>query len=161
MGLGGGGQGAVGVVGLGERGPEDGHHRVAHELHDGPVLVEDGPVHGRPVGVELPGQLAGVGVLGDGGVRADVAHEHGALDHLGLADVPSVPAQLLGQPTGEEPGQRLALLLAVDDALVEQPQPTDGPVVPGRDALGQRDEQRLDLARRRPRVWCAGRRRWP
>ena len=145
MGVGRRGQGPVGVVGLGERGPEHRHHRVAHELHDGAVLVQDGPVHGRPVGVELAGQLTGVGVFGDGGVRADVAHQHGDLDDLGLADVAAVPPQLLRQSTGEQSGQGLALLLPVHDALVEQPQPTDGPLGSRRDSLGQRHEERFDL----------------
>ena len=138
-------QGPVGVVGLGEGRAEHRHHRVAHELHDGAALAEDGLVHGRPVGVELPGQLAGIGVLGDGRVRADVAHQDGDLDHLGLPDVAAVPPQLLRQAAGEQPGQRLALLLPVDDALVEEPQPADGPLGSRRDSLGQLDEERLDL----------------
>ena len=145
MGVGRGRQGPVGVVGLGERGSEDGHHRVAHELHDGPVLAQDGLVHGGPVGVELPGQLAGIGVLGDGRVGADVAHQDGHLDHLGLTDVAAIPPQLLRQSAREEAGQGLALLLPIHDALVEKPQPADGSLGSRRDPLGQLDEQRLHL----------------
>ena len=49
----------VGVVGLGERGAEHGHHRVADELHHGALLAEDGAVHRRSVLVELAGELVG------------------------------------------------------------------------------------------------------
>ena len=59
---------AVRVVGLRERRTEDRHHRVADELHHGARLAQDGLVHCGPVRVELPGELARVGVLGDGRV---------------------------------------------------------------------------------------------
>ena len=42
--------------------------------------------------------------------------------------LPSLP-QLLGQAAGQQPGQRLALLLAVDDRLVQHPQPAQRAVV--------------------------------
>jgi hypothetical protein len=60
-----GGHRAVRVVGLRERRAEHRHDRVPDELHHGPALTEDGVVHRGPVGVELPGELAGVGALGD------------------------------------------------------------------------------------------------
>ena len=53
--------------------------------------------------------------------------------------------QLLGQPAGQQPGQRLALLLAVHDRLVQQPQPLQRALLAGRDALGQLHEHRLHL----------------
>ena len=36
-------------------------------------------------------------------------------------------AELLGQTARQQPGQRLALLLAVDDGLVQQPEPVAAP----------------------------------
>ena len=41
--------------GCGERRAEDGHHRVADELHDRAALTEDGLVHRRPVRVRAGG----------------------------------------------------------------------------------------------------------
>jgi hypothetical protein len=102
-------------------------------------------VHGRAVRVELPGQLARVGVLGDRRVGPDVAHQHGHDHALGLADALPATAELLGEPAGQQPGQRLALLLAVDDGLVQQPEPVQRRRVPGRDTRGQLDEDRLHL----------------
>src|SRR3984957_18369452 len=112
--------GPVRVIHLFERRAEDGHDGVPDELHDGPVLAEDGVVHGGPVHVELTGQLARVGVLGDGRVRADIAHEDRDDHPLGFPDLTPVPAQLLRQAAGKETRQRLALLLAVDDRLVQE-----------------------------------------
>src|ERR1700722_6752206 len=89
--------GSVGVVDLFERRTEHGHHRVSDELHHRAVLPQDGVVHGRPMDVELPGELARVCVLGDGGVRADVAHENRDDDPFGLTDLAPVPTKLLGQ----------------------------------------------------------------
>ena len=40
-----------------------------------------------------------------------------------LADAPALDAELLGEPAGQQPAERLALLLAVDDRLVQHPQP--------------------------------------
>jgi hypothetical protein len=108
-------------------------------------LSEDRMVHGRAVRVELPGQLARVGVLGDRRVGPDVAHQHGHDHALGLADALPATAELLGEPAGQQPGQRLALLLAVDDGLVQQPEPVQRRRVPGRDTRGQLDEDRLHL----------------
>ena len=92
----------VRVVRLRERRAEHGHHRVADELHDRALLAEDGLVHRGPVRVQLPGQLARVGVLGDRRVRPDVAHQHGHLDPLGLTDAPASP------PGSSRPGRRAA-----------------------------------------------------
>ncbi len=78
------------MVGLGDRCAEDCHHRVAHELHHGAALAQDGLVHRGTVRVELTGQLARVRVLGDGRVRADVAHHDCHLHSLGLADTSSL-----------------------------------------------------------------------
>ena len=51
-----------------------------------PDCAEDRAVHRGPVGAELASQLARVGMLGDGRVRANVAHQHRYDDPLGLAD---------------------------------------------------------------------------
>ena len=67
-----------------------------------PFSPEDGVVHGRTMHVELPRQLARIGVLGDGRVRADVAHENGHHDPLGLADLPAITTKLLRQPAGKQ-----------------------------------------------------------
>jgi hypothetical protein len=86
-------------------------------------------------------------VLGDGGVGPDVAHEHGhGHGHgLGLTDALPAAAQLLGEAAGQQAGQGLALFLAVDDGLMQQPEPVQGGRVPGRDAGGHLHEHRLDL----------------
>ena len=66
-------------------------------------------------------------------------------DPLGLADVSAVTPELLRQPSGKQPRQRLALLLAVDDRLVEQPQALQRTFGAGRHAFGELDEHGLDL----------------
>ena len=59
------------------------------------------------------------GALGDGRVATDVRHQHGHVQLLGLADGDPFASQLVGEAAGKEPAQRLALLLTVDDRLVE------------------------------------------
>ena len=53
----------------------------------------------------------------------DVGHEDGHLDVLGLAHLPALGTELLGQAAREQPVERLALLLPVDDGLMEHPEP--------------------------------------
>ena len=149
------------MVGLRERRAEDRHHRVADELHHGARLAQDGLVHRGPVRVELAGELARVGVLGDGRVGADIAHEDRHHDPFGLSDVPPLLPQLGGQAARQQPGQRLALFLPVDDGLVQLAEPPQRAVASRGHALGQPDEYRVDLrghrlgrnpARRRDRL---------
>ena len=71
---------AVGVVVERHRRAEARHHRVAHELHHGAALVEDGAVHLGPVIAQLRGELRRVAALRDPRVAADVAHEHGDVE---------------------------------------------------------------------------------
>ena len=137
---GGGGDRTVRVVRLGDRRPEDGHDRVPDELHHRAALSQDGPVHGGPVRVELAGQLARVGVLGNGRIGADIAHDDGDLHPLGLSDAPTLRAQLLRQSAGQQARERLALLLTVDDGLVEQAETRKRALVAGADALGKLQE---------------------
>ena len=96
--------GPVGVVGLRERGAEDGHDSIADELHDGAGLAENRLVHSGAVSAKLARELARVGMLGDGRVGPDVAHQHGHDDPLGLADRPRLLPELLGKPAGQQPG---------------------------------------------------------
>ena len=153
--------GPVGVVHLLERCAEHGHHRIPDELHDGAVLAEDGVVHGGAVDVELPRQLARVSMFGDGGVRADVAHQNGDDHPLGLTDLAAIAAELLGQTAGKEPRQRLPLFLAVHDRLVQQPEALQRALCAGRHTLRQLDEDCLDLGIDRFGRAAAWRRRWP
>ena len=134
------GNGTVGMVNLGNRRTEDSHDSVAHELHHGPALAQDGLVHRRSVGVELAGQLARVGVLGDGRVGTDVAHHYCHLDSLCLADAPTLRAELLRQPSWQQARERLALLLTVDDGLVQEAQALQRPLIAGAHSLGQLQE---------------------
>ena len=140
-----GGHRPVGVIRLRERRAEHRHDRVPHELHHRSPLTQDGVIHRGPVGIQLAGELARVGVLGDGRVGPDVAHQHGHDDALGLADLPVLLAQLLRQPAGQQPGQRLALLLPVHDGPVQQAEPLQRAGVARRHSLGQLDEDRLDF----------------
>ncbi len=80
-------------------------------------------VHLGAVLVELARELRRVGALGDARVAADVGHEHGHDELFGLADGAAFVAHLLGEPAREQPAERLALLLAVDDRLVQHAQP--------------------------------------
>ena len=48
--------------------------------------------------------------------------------------------QLLRQATGQQPGERLTLLLAVHDRLVEQPQPLERSFCAGSDPCRELDE---------------------
>ena len=56
---------AIGVVVVRDGRAEARHHRVADELHDRAAVVEDRVVHLGAVHVQLPGELARVGALGD------------------------------------------------------------------------------------------------
>ena len=56
-----------------------------------------------------------------------------------------LPPDLLGEPAGEQAGERLALLLAVDDGPVQQPQAVQRALAARGDPCGELDEDRLDL----------------
>ena len=147
------------------RGAEHRHHRVTDELHHRAGTGQHGLVHGRPVLVELPGQCGRIGALGDGRVAPDVRHQHRDLQGVGLARSAAGPDQLLGDATGEEAGQLLALLLAVGDGPVQGSQSLDGGGLTLVQALGQLDEEPLDLGidrgRRRLAGHCNGLHRHP
>ena len=121
------------------------HHRVAHVLHHRPAGAEDGTVHLGPVAVELPGEHGRVGVLGDRRVAADVAHQHGDLEPLRLADAAALGEQRVGDAGRQHAAERLALLLALDDRLVQPAQPVERARLAGRHRGGELDEQPLDL----------------
>ena len=104
---------------------EDGHDRIADELHDRAILLEDRAVHRRTVLVELAGQHARVGVLGDRRVPTDVGHQHGDGQLLGVPGRAALFEDLRCDAAGEEPVERLALLLAVDDRLLEHLEPVE------------------------------------
>src|SRR5204862_2818905 len=53
-------------------------------------------------------------------------------------------ADLLGQSRGQEAAQRLALLLAVDDGLVQRSEPAERPGLTGAGLARQRDEELVD-----------------
>ena len=57
--------------------------------------------------------------------------------------------ELGGQAAGQQPGQRLALLLAVHDGLVQLAEPPQRAVAARGHALGQLDEDRFDVGRDR------------
>ena len=71
--------------------------------------------------------------------------------------LPALVAQLLGEPAGQQPAERLALLLAVDDRLVQHAQPAQRPAVAGARLLRQLEEELLDRVVDRGRAWCAAR----
>ncbi len=93
--------------------------------------------------VELLREYRGVGVLGDRGVAADVAHHHGHVERLGFTDRPALGDELIGDAGGEEPAEALALFLAFDDRPVEPTQTVECARLPARDAFGEMDEQPL------------------
>jgi hypothetical protein len=68
------------VVGLAHRGVEDGHDRVADELHDGPSLGQHDGDDDPVIGVERRYDLRRWGALGEGRESLQIGHEHG---HLG------------------------------------------------------------------------------
>ena len=84
------------------------------------------------------------------GVAAHVRHQH--RDDRAARSRPicvPVAAQLLGEPAREQPAQRLALLLAVDDRLLQQPQPAQRALAPGARFLRELEEQVFDRVVRR------------
>lgn len=68
----GGTKSAVGVICLWLGGTEDCHHRVTHELHDGPTLRKDRVTGDGPVLVQLTRKLARVGRFSDRRVAPDI-----------------------------------------------------------------------------------------
>ena len=74
------------MIGLGQRRAENRHHRIADELHHGPVLGDDRPVHLRPVLVQLVGEDGGIGIFGDRRVATDVGHQHGHHERFRFPD---------------------------------------------------------------------------
>ena len=108
----------VAVIVRGDRSAEDRHHCITDELHHRAVLVEDRPVHRRSVLVELAGEPARVRVFGDRRVATDVGHQHGDDKLLGVAGPSTLLEHLRGDPTRQEPVERFALFLAVDDRLL-------------------------------------------
>ena len=56
----------------------------------------------------------------------------------------AVVAQLLGQTARQQPAQRLALLLAIHDGALQQPQTPQRALAARRHPFGQLHEQRLD-----------------
>ncbi len=57
----------------------------------------------------------------------------------------AVAPELLGQAAGEAAAERLALLLAIDDGLVQQPEPTQPPFCASARILGNAQEELLDV----------------
>jgi len=135
------------VVGLRQWRAEDRHDGVADELHHGAALRKDGAVHLGPVLVELVRQHGRVGILGNGRVTADVGHQDGHHEGLSLPDPPPLAPQFLGDAGGKQPAEALALLLAVDDRLVEQLEASERPRAAGARALGQLEEELLERVR--------------
>ena len=153
-----GGERPVGVVVARLGRTEHRHHRIAHVLHHRSARVEDRTVHLGAVAVELLGEHRRVGVLGDGRVAADVAHQHRDVEPLGLAE-PRPPASgCVGDAGGQQPGQRLALLLALDDRRVQPAQAVESAGLAGRDSLGEAAEQPLDARLDGRRRRCSARR---
>ncbi len=113
--------GAIGVVGLGNRCAKDRHDGVTDELHHRAALAEDGLVHGGAMGIELARELTWIGVLGNGGIGTDVAHDHGHLHALSLADATTLQPYFFGDASGQQTRQRLTLLFAVNNGQVQQP----------------------------------------
>ena len=128
--------------------PEHRHHRVPHVLHHRSAGPKDGAIHLRSVTVELLGEHRRVGVLGDRRVAADVAHQHGDVEAFRLADAAAPGEQLGGDAGRQQTAQRLALLLALDDRLMQPAQTIEGAGLAGGNSLGELPEQ---TARRAPR----------
>ncbi len=153
----------LGVVGLRDRRAEHRHHRVADELHDRAALAEDGPVHRGAVHVELPGQLARVGVLGDGRVR------RGCRSSARSPSTPSVSP--IGRPlarAASRPRRRAAAGTASRPAPRGRRWPRAAaaagaarPAFPADTPCGQLHEQRLDLGVHRLGRCVLRPRRWP
>ena len=104
--------------------------------------------------IELARQDRRIRILRDGRVAADVRHQHRDHQGLGLSDPPAFAAQLFGDSGGQQPAEALALLLAVDDRLVQQLEAAQGAGRSTAGRLGQLEEQPLqrlvDVGRRRP-----------
>ena len=92
-----------------------------------------------------PARADGSVVLGDARIAPDVGHQHGDLEPFGVADAPPALDEPLREPARQQPAQGLAVLLALDDGLLKPPQPAQGAVLTARHALGEPDEQPLDL----------------
>ena len=145
---------AVGMIAGRLRRPEHRHHCVADVLHHGATRGEDRAVHLGAVTIELLGQQRRVGVLADGRVAADVAHQHGDVQLLAVARVSTAGTDALGNAGGKQPRQRLALFLARHDRVVDPLEPIERTGGPGRYTRREAQEQTLDsrLDGRRRRV---------
>ena len=91
-----------------------------------------------------PASAAGSERSAIAGVAADVGHQDGDRQPLGAVGAARVRAQPLGQAAGQQPGERLALLLLPQDRRVQHPQPGQRLLLAGRGAPGEGEEQRLD-----------------
>ena len=142
------------MVDLRQRSAEDRHDGIPHELHHGAALRQDGAVHFGAMLVELARQDRGIRILRDRGVATDIRHQHRDHQGLGLPDPAAFATQLFGDPGWQQPAEALALLLAVDDRLVQQLEAAQGAGRPAAGRLGQLEEQplqrRIDIGRRRP-----------
>ena len=121
-----------------------------------PPSAEDGPVHLGAVRVELRGELRRVGVLGDGRVAADVAHQHRDLELLGLADAPARAASSCSAtPAGSRRDSVSPCSSRSTIACVQPPQPLERACRAGGHALGQARRTAARRGRRRPPVSSA------
>src|SRR5207302_9453258 len=71
-------------------------------------------------------------------------HQHGHHHALALADRAATTPQLLGQATRQQAAQRLALLLTVDDRLLQQAETTQRALASRTRLLRELEEQLFD-----------------
>ncbi len=80
---------------------------------------------------ELSCQRRRVGALGDRRIPADVRHQHGHRQLLGLADRSATLAELGGQAAREHPAEPFAVLLALDDRRMKLLELLETPLAAG------------------------------
>ena len=83
------------------------------------------------------------------------------VEALGLADASTLVAKFLGDPAGQESRERLALLFAVDDGLMQVAQAIERALVAGAHFGGELAKEVLDLRVDGLGCQCGARRRWP
>src|SRR5256885_1208649 len=132
------------MIGLRQRRAEDCHHRIANELHHGAVLGEDGSVHLGAVLVQLAGQDSGIRIFGNRRIATNVGHQHRDHERFRFADAAPFAPEFVRDAGRQEPAQRLTLLLAINDRLVQHLQAAQRPRGSCARRLRQLQKQLLD-----------------
>src|SRR5438034_7015951 len=137
-------QALVGVSGEWLRGAEHSHHRIADELHDRPLRGQDGIAHRDAMFLQLTRQPARVRTFRNRRIAADVRDQDGYHKAFDATETLTTPAHTGRDAAGEQAAEPLALLLAIDDGLVQASQVAKARLATAGRLLGKLQEELLD-----------------